>query len=729
MSAGGCRVHHVRLRAASDALVRRGALLLEDALRTMTPPAGGRLLVVRSLALGRIPAGASPATLALLVEERLRELAAGAVPADDPSARAASAVWFRDETAPWVRLAERVAAQRPADEWFWRRAAPGWSAALSRDEALRALLFGALATAPGPVAGASVVGALAARGTLAALLGALRWPDGPSLLRASGWGGVDAVATAHAPGAPSLAAPFARALAEWTDRWGAGDARSAWLAATLLTVERPAMASASDLPRRVSALLAATAAARATARGEEREKGDRGPVRRRAADRPDGRDASAREAVERPPSAAAVAPRAEDATATEPPRVDANAVRPPDGPSAAAPARMPSPAPPLPAQATDRTMPRAAAEPPRASASRPAPTGRTSADRSADGREAASGASAADAARESASGAGDAPASSARPRAPEASSVAPGAERVVATPTAAGSVDAPPPAAARGEERSASGHTGGDEPRGPDEAMERAARRRELLRAHGAREDLADAEPAPSIEGEFVSPHAGLLHLCAAMSRLGMGDFLDEHPRLLELDLATRLLRHVARRLAVPAADPVHAALASPGADESADDWDEDFVMPGRWRELVAGGARWMARPRGPRHVLTDGSWRLVLAAWRDDEPAAARALRAGVLVAPGPAAEDDARPIALVLDAWTAALRRWCRQLGAIGLGEVVRRRGRIGLTRTHLDVIFPFGSLDVRIRRAGLDVDPGWLPWMGKVVHYHYEEGARVR
>jgi hypothetical protein len=28
------------------------------------------------------------------------------------------------------------------------------------------------------------------------------------------------------------------------------------------------------------------------------------------------------------------------------------------------------------------------------------------------------------------------------------------------------------------------------------------------------------------------------------------------------------------------------------------------------------------------------------------------------------------------------------------------------------------------MRIRRAGLDIDPGWVPWLGRVVSFHYRE-----
>jgi hypothetical protein len=42
----------------------------------------------------------------------------------------------------------------------------------------------------------------------------------------------------------------------------------------------------------------------------------------------------------------------------------------------------------------------------------------------------------------------------------------------------------------------------------------------------------------------------------------------------------------------------------------------------------------------------------------------------------------------------------------------------------RSHLDLYYPLGAVRLEIRRAGLDIDPGWLPWLGQVVHFHYRE-----
>jgi hypothetical protein len=73
----------------------------------------------------------------------------------------------------------------------------------------------------------------------------------------------------------------------------------------------------------------------------------------------------------------------------------------------------------------------------------------------------------------------------------------------------------------------------------------------------------------------------------------------------------------------------------------------------------------------------------------------------------------------------WALAVRRWCWRMGKLTVREIATRPGHVWLTRSDLDVTMPFEAVDVRIRRIGLDINPGWLPWFGvhgKVVRFHY-------
>ena len=79
------------------------------------------------------------------------------------------------------------------------------------------------------------------------------------------------------------------------------------------------------------------------------------------------------------------------------------------------------------------------------------------------------------------------------------------------------------------------------------------------------------------------------------------------------------------------------------------------------------------------------------------------------------------------LLRVWMVAVRRWCWRMGRLTLREIVHRKGRVWLTRTDVDITLPLDQADVRIRRIGLDIDPGWLPWFGdcgRVVRFHYRQ-----
>lgn len=50
-------------------------------------------------------------------------------------------------------------------------------------------------------------------------------------------------------------------------------------------------------------------------------------------------------------------------------------------------------------------------------------------------------------------------------------------------------------------------------------------------------------------------------------------------------------------------------------------------------------------------------------------------------------------------------------------------RRPAQLQLDGAWVEVVFPLKNLDTDIRRAGLDLDPGYVPWLGQVVRLRYE------
>jgi hypothetical protein len=262
MSTTTRRVRAVRLRAPSDALARRGATVLEDALHTASIPGadGARLLVIRSLDVGTIDPGRGPAAVALAVESRLHRLRDHAVHADDPAAATAAAVFFHDRVDALAALAATVAVGRSPDAWFWRAALPWVTPGAPREETLRAALVHAFAD--GPAAGAALVAALHARdgagagGIVDSALAALRREDGPPLLRLCGWPAANASPERSPPPSPTLDGVPLSLLGRWAQRWGGDDTRTAWLAATLLIARRPTRLLDPRLPVHARALVA-----------------------------------------------------------------------------------------------------------------------------------------------------------------------------------------------------------------------------------------------------------------------------------------------------------------------------------------------------------------------------------------------------------------------------------------------------------------------------------------
>ena len=214
-----------------------------------------------------------------------------------------------------------------------------------------------------------------------------------------------------------------------------------------------------------------------------------------------------------------------------------------------------------------------------------------------------------------------------------------------------------------------------------------------------------------------VTEAAGLFFLLPAMERLGMAECVERHPALLEADLPARVLLRIAARLRVPADDAAVRALAegeldslytargsaelddSDASDPSRLDDSYAFAAPAAWARAVVRPGAEVVRATGDGEIALDASGRLLVRA----EPGIA---------------------LDAIVDAWAAALRRWCRRNARMGLRARVLRRGRIASTRTHVDVTMPLSAADVRVRAAGLDLDAGWVPWLGRVVAFHYED-----
>lgn len=74
----------------------------------------------------------------------------------------------------------------------------------------------------------------------------------------------------------------------------------------------------------------------------------------------------------------------------------------------------------------------------------------------------------------------------------------------------------------------------------------------------------------------------------------------------------------------------------------------------------------------------------------------------------------------------WVLAAHRHARDLTGLTLREVILRPALVALSPTQVDVLFRPEDAEIRIRGAGLDFDPGWVPWLRRVIAYHYTREA---
>ncbi|HEX7962178.1 MAG TPA: hypothetical protein VF493_19850 [Terriglobales bacterium] len=176
-------------------------------------------------------------------------------------------------------------------------------------------------------------------------------------------------------------------------------------------------------------------------------------------------------------------------------------------------------------------------------------------------------------------------------------------------------------------------------------------------------------------ETSIPTDSAGFFYCLGLLDRMGIGETLSSHPELIDMNF----VRHLLSGLAVAAGTP-----------------EEDSVLR---QEL------WLhAQPLNPVGENLSFSSSLLPVDWRDQH------------------SRLPLWPFNRLVRAWLLALRRRIWRATRLNLGTMVQRPGEFTATRTHLEITMPQNSLEASIRKAGFDLNPGWLPWLGRVVTFHY-------
>jgi hypothetical protein len=151
--------------------------------------------------------------------------------------------------------------------------------------------------------------------------------------------------------------------------------------------------------------------------------------------------------------------------------------------------------------------------------------------------------------------------------------------------------------------------------------------------------------------------------------------------------------------------------------------------LPQAWlRRWLPPRVSYVAHPRGERLVVRHPEAGFVAAdvacpPGRLDEVCAAEAALLGsaeIIVAGPEAAAPAATPehrFGQAVGAFVGWLLR-SRDIGASSLATP----GRVRVTGTHVDVVLGLQDVDLAVRVAGLDRDPGWVPVLGRIVLFHF-------
>jgi hypothetical protein len=109
------------------------------------------------------------------------------------------------------------------------------------------------------------------------------------------------------------------------------------------------------------------------------------------------------------------------------------------------------------------------------------------------------------------------------------------------------------------------------------------------------------------------------------------------------------------------------------------------------------------------------------LAAFAGLDPAEPSPWRAGL-----PATASEVRAVRRIAERWAqaaaSALGRPVSE-GEATVRALAARRGTVLFAPAWIEIVLALDEVDVDVRVAGLDLDPGWVSWLGCVLRYRYE------
>ena len=226
--------------------------------------------------------------------------------------------------------------------------------------------------------------------------------------------------------------------------------------------------------------------------------------------------------------------------------------------------------------------------------------------------------------------------------------------------------------------------------------------------------------------GFVLSDHCGLAFLISLLDLLSIRKLLMLNPLLAEINFPARIIRVVAQRFCISDEHPVLQSL--PKYQQVKNKIIENFISPANWESLIFSPqfknsmlCLFNIKGNDSACYITDRTKKLLLYVGKRDKQQFPSWMKnheikdqSGVY---DPAKLSDLENTVQLL------FSRYLYRYAQTGLRQLLNRKGYIAITKTHIDILFDNKQIDHRIRIAGLDINPGWVFWLARVVQFHYD------